>query len=367
VKENAPATIYDVARKAGVSTATVSRLINDASSVREVTRERVLNAIDELNYIPKRGARPGTKDRLPAEIARPPVAFLMVGDFNDPGHSSITTRLKEELRKAADRYRLPFEELDIPELDPSASVRDFVGAKTKGVFLRTSNIHDVSESSVRWLGGLPAVQVLGENPGNRLWMDHLTPDHPSVGIHAATYLMEKGCRSLVFAASGPLNELNLVRCSSFVHTAHQNGTDVNVIHLAPPGMKDELKKRLSHLPATRVDLVDTRQELVQKIASVGDPNAPGLFVPSDTLLTVILSQLEILMSAPSQPVHAIGCNGETRGFTELEVTPATFDLQLDVLAEQAVHRLLRRIQDPEKPFLRISVAPKLIQPDSPVR
>jgi len=50
-------TIKDVAKKAGVSIATVSRVINKASNVNDVMRQRVIKAIDELNYTPNRIAR----------------------------------------------------------------------------------------------------------------------------------------------------------------------------------------------------------------------------------------------------------------------------------------------------------------------
>lgn len=46
------ATIKDVARLAGVSVATVSRVINDSESVREETKEDVQRAIHELQYSP---------------------------------------------------------------------------------------------------------------------------------------------------------------------------------------------------------------------------------------------------------------------------------------------------------------------------
>lgn len=45
-------TIKDVAKLAGVSVATVSRVINDESNVKTDTKERVLAAVDELNYTP---------------------------------------------------------------------------------------------------------------------------------------------------------------------------------------------------------------------------------------------------------------------------------------------------------------------------
>ena len=50
-------TLYDVALLAGVSYQTVSRVINDAEHVSARTREKVLQAMAELNYVPNRGAQ----------------------------------------------------------------------------------------------------------------------------------------------------------------------------------------------------------------------------------------------------------------------------------------------------------------------
>ncbi len=51
------ATIFDVARLAGVSHQTVSRVLNDLPNVRPATRERVERAIQQLRYIPSPAAR----------------------------------------------------------------------------------------------------------------------------------------------------------------------------------------------------------------------------------------------------------------------------------------------------------------------
>ncbi|MFY2822892.1 LacI family DNA-binding transcriptional regulator [Ruegeria sp. MALMAid1280] len=50
-------TLDDVARLAGVSTATVSRCLNDPDRVVEATRQRVLSAVDRLGYTPNFAAR----------------------------------------------------------------------------------------------------------------------------------------------------------------------------------------------------------------------------------------------------------------------------------------------------------------------
>lgn len=56
-RDNALPNIEDVARAAGVSTATVSRALNKPGSVREALRMRVLQAITALGYVPHAGAR----------------------------------------------------------------------------------------------------------------------------------------------------------------------------------------------------------------------------------------------------------------------------------------------------------------------
>ena len=50
-------TLEDVAKRARVSTATVSRVLNGAREVRPATRARVMRAVEELNYTPDLNAR----------------------------------------------------------------------------------------------------------------------------------------------------------------------------------------------------------------------------------------------------------------------------------------------------------------------
>ncbi len=55
--EKTKSTIYDVAERAGVAISTVSRVLNDSNDVADQTRERVLRAIDELQFRPDRTAK----------------------------------------------------------------------------------------------------------------------------------------------------------------------------------------------------------------------------------------------------------------------------------------------------------------------
>jgi LacI family transcriptional regulator len=74
------ATINDVAKQAGVSIKTVSRVINNEVSVRQLTREKVQKAVEELNYQPNLAARnlAGAKSFSVAYIYDNPNAYYII-------------------------------------------------------------------------------------------------------------------------------------------------------------------------------------------------------------------------------------------------------------------------------------------------
>jgi LacI family transcriptional regulator len=89
------ATISDVAREAGVSTMTVSRVINDSSNVREKTRSKVEAAIAALNYSPSAAARSlaaAGEIRIGLLYSNPSAAYLsefLVGGLSQASRSNV--------------------------------------------------------------------------------------------------------------------------------------------------------------------------------------------------------------------------------------------------------------------------------------
>ncbi len=68
------ATIYDIAKLAGVSPATVSRALNQKGQVKEETRKKILEIAEELNYSPNYLAREFKKRSEPLPLL---LLFLM--------------------------------------------------------------------------------------------------------------------------------------------------------------------------------------------------------------------------------------------------------------------------------------------------
>ncbi|MEO0633903.1 MAG: LacI family DNA-binding transcriptional regulator, partial [Pseudomonadota bacterium] len=56
-QDNSVPTLEDVAKRASVSTATVSRCMNAPKMVSEKTRQKVMQAVRDLGYTPNFGAR----------------------------------------------------------------------------------------------------------------------------------------------------------------------------------------------------------------------------------------------------------------------------------------------------------------------
>ncbi|OYY91306.1 MAG: LacI family transcriptional regulator [Sphingomonas sp. 28-66-16] len=93
-QRNAP-TISDVAKRAGVSPMTVSRVINAQGTVREDTKRRVDEAIQALNYTPSAAARTlagGEEIRIGLLHSNPSFAYLsefLVGSLDQASRSNV--------------------------------------------------------------------------------------------------------------------------------------------------------------------------------------------------------------------------------------------------------------------------------------
>lgn len=128
------ATLADVARRAGVSPATASRIINGSSKpVTEALRNRVLAAVEELQYVPNAHAQ------LLARSHRSAVGVI-VHDVSDPYFAEITRGLQRvatennRLVIICNTYRDPDKELEYVEL--------LRAHQTAAIILTGSGYHD---------------------------------------------------------------------------------------------------------------------------------------------------------------------------------------------------------------------------------
>lgn len=95
------ATCKDVAKRAGVSTATVTRAFESGSSIREETRTRILEVAREMNYVPDLNARSLKRQRSG-------LIGITVKDVTNPFYMNVVTRIEEKLRQKGYRAMISF-------------------------------------------------------------------------------------------------------------------------------------------------------------------------------------------------------------------------------------------------------------------
>lgn len=82
--------IHDVAKKSGLSVVTVSRVLNNSPSVREGNRQKVLSAIEELNYQPNSAARSLVRGKTG-------VIGMSITNFNDSFYDRVIRVVNRKL------------------------------------------------------------------------------------------------------------------------------------------------------------------------------------------------------------------------------------------------------------------------------
>jgi len=166
------ATIFDVARLAGVSHQTVSRVLNDLPNVRPATRERVERAIKQLRYIPSPAAR-----ALVTRRSR--TIGLITTDSPDFGPSTTAVHINEAARD--ERYAVIMASLrrtDASALRQAAEV--LVRQNVEAIILITSRR-----------------SVLGILQGMELGVPFLAVASQGSGLHRVSLDQYQGARRAV--------------------------------------------------------------------------------------------------------------------------------------------------------------------------
>jgi LacI family transcriptional regulator len=151
-------TVHDIARSAGVSLATVDRVLNGRPGVRRVTRQKVEGAIAELGYV---------RDVAAANLAKGRTyTFTFILPAND---NSFMIGLGDEVRNAIARStteRTQIRIVHVPPFDPAALVEALdavVAERPAGVAFVAIDAPEVREAVTRLRSaGIPIVTLVSD-------------------------------------------------------------------------------------------------------------------------------------------------------------------------------------------------------------
>jgi DNA-binding LacI/PurR family transcriptional regulator len=185
--------MVDVAREAGVSQKTVSRVINEAPYVRPEVRERVLAVIDELGYSPNVAARALVNQQRRTHV----IGVIAVG-LPLFGPANRVFSLEQAARGRG--YELALASL--PDMSPAGmrdAIHGLLSRGVEGIILEVPNhLVDVDEGVFR---GVPIASSVGQIPGVR---QQLVVDtfQTEMGCLATEHLLGLG-HETVFHVAGP--------------------------------------------------------------------------------------------------------------------------------------------------------------------
>ncbi|HEV7948532.1 MAG TPA: LacI family DNA-binding transcriptional regulator [Glaciihabitans sp.] len=191
------ANIFDVARLAGVSHQTVSRVVNDIPNVRPATRQRVEDAIRQLRY------RPSTAARALVTKRSRTIGLITTGR-PDYGPSSIALGFNDAARQA--RYNISI--ASMAEADPSsmrASVEQLLGQNVEAIVLIAGHRGALDAMRAIELG----VPLLAVESSGRSGFHSVSIDQYAGALAATNYLVELGHRDILHV-SGPEDSMDAI-------------------------------------------------------------------------------------------------------------------------------------------------------------
>jgi LacI family transcriptional regulator len=183
--------IGEIAKRARVSTATVSRTLNRNGAVRPETARRVWRAANELNYFPNSHARALVSGRSR-------LLGLIVSDITNPFFPELVRRFESLAMER--EYDLILTSTDYQTDRMTVCLRRMLERKVDGVALMTSEMDEglIEELSRR---GVPLVFMDVGQVGPR--MSHVAMDYAGGIRQAVDHVVHLGHRRIAFI-SGPL-------------------------------------------------------------------------------------------------------------------------------------------------------------------
>jgi LacI family transcriptional regulator len=179
-------TIHDVARLAGVSIKTVSRVTNGDGYVAADTAHRVRQAIRELGYLANPNARS-------LRTGRDDAVGLIVESIGDPFFASVTEAVEEAAREAG-LFLLVASAGQTPDQE-RAAVRGLLSRSVRGLIIVPCHLAYGSEPILR-PETVPV--VFADRPPADLDADVVMIDNAATGRSAAEHLIAAGHRRIAF-------------------------------------------------------------------------------------------------------------------------------------------------------------------------
>ena len=324
-----PPTMKDVARRADVSVATVSRVLTGSSNVSPQLSQRVQAAIEDLSYQPSRVAR-----SLRTRTSH--ILGVIVSDIRNPFFTSLVRGIEDVAH--ANEYSLILCNTDQDPGKEELYIHVLIAEKVAGAIVVP--IREDSTAYTTFIdNGIPIVAV--DRRLSALNVDTVLVDNVQGAYEAACHLIQRGCTPIGLIG-GPLHTTTgRERLEGYKKALHQHGIEVD----------EDLIKIGDYKQASGY-------ELACELLDLGE--APAAIFAANNMMTL----------GALQAIHDRGLNipldtalvgfGDMPWATVLDPALTTVAQPTRELGSAAVDVLLRRIANPDLEVVEIRLEPTLM-------
>lgn len=338
--------ITDVADKAGVSIATVSRVLNGHDGVKSETKDYIEKTARQMGFSLSK-KRPGPKPGTPSRKKR--IAFINFIDRYHVATDQPSTYLalqrgvEEGCKENKCAVQIHF--VDTRTELPESVIKD----NCAGFILQGRKPLPEVE---KFLSGKPCCWVMN-NPWTPSWGDHVMPDHREVGMIAADYLLSHGCRNPLIIKLGLQDRVSALREEGFCYGLGKANIEAQSLAAEGPPADEPA------IYPEAVYVTDITSKLKDRVGKID-----GIFFDSDRALAALYPVMVNEKIIKPGKTRLIGCNNQQPYLKGISPHPATMDIHFELIGRLGVSQLLWRMKNRDtEQRIRSLISPTLVSLD----
>lgn len=327
-RRHANVTVNDVARKAGVSPMTVSRVVNNEDNVRESTRKKVLRAIKELGFTPNKAAR--------SLASANPITLGLV--YINPNNTYFSAMLRGLLDRShhADTHII-IEECELGP-DTLRTISDLSKEGVDGFLLGPPLCDDRDALEMMQKAGIPAATVGSIHDFESI--SHVSVDDRQAAIAMTRLLLDLGHEDIAFLIGNPNQSASWLRLEGFREALREHGRGARDEYVIQGRFAyrsgTELTERLLDLDHPPTAIIASNDDMAA--GAIGAAHHRNIDVPSELTIvgfddTLMATAIEPTITTVRQPIpqmahtavemlekniRALRGGGEIRGFRDIQ-------------------------------------------------
>lgn len=232
-------TVYDIAKYCGVSPSTVSKVMNNYSSIPLETKNKILKAMKELDYVPNAGARTLSKGKS-FNVGVLTYFGTNISPFKHSLFSDILDSFQSEMNKK--NYDLLFISKNVRGKDASF-LKNCLSRRVDGVLLfgdiKNNELQEVLNSDIPSI----SFDYLGNNSSS------VSSNNAEMTIKLVDYLVSLGHKKIAFVGGDTENDVSNIRFEAYKKALSKNKikVDDNLIIVSRYYETDNIEKTIKSL------------------------------------------------------------------------------------------------------------------------